>query len=412
MSSAYRVTAAIDVHKRWLYVVVGEPEAAEQEFFRYRSGSTSQELAVLARRLHDLGVTTIVMESTAQYWKPVWAALEGQFSLLLAQARSNAAPQGRKSDYADATRLMKRLWADDLRLSFVPEAEQRGWRLLARARLQHTREITRLRNQIEGLLEECRIKISGLLSDLLGASGRRMLRALIAGTINDPHQLAELADKRLRATPEELERALAGQLGTVHRLLLGQLLDQIQQLEDHIAKLDQCLLDQLADQRDVIRRLCAIPGIGIEAAQVIVSELGPRAATFATASDAASWIGVCPGRNESAGYSTSDASPKGNRQMRRILNQCAWAAVRSKDTYWQHLFRKFTPRLGVNKAVWAVAHRLLRVIWLVLHEGVEYQERGPCPQDPERLRRRIERALYELRKRGVHYQLTAVTPIA
>ncbi len=392
--------------------MVGQPQAAKRELFRCRSGSTSQELAELANRLHGLGVTTIVMESTALYWKPVWMALEGEFTLLLAQARSNAAPHGRKSDYADATRLLRRLWADDLRLSFVPDAEQRSWRLLTRTRLQHTREITRLRNQIEGLLEECRIKISGLLSDLLGSSGRRMLRALIVGTVTNPRELAGLADKRLRATPEELERALHGQLGPVHRLLLGQRLDQIQQLEGHIAKLDQCLLDRLTSQRDVIRRLCAIPGIGIEAAQVIVAELGPRAATFPTASDAASWIGVCPGRNESAGHSTSDASPKGNRQMRRILNQCAWAAVRSKDTYWQHLFRKFTPRLGVNKALWAVAHRLLRVIWLVLHEGVEYQERGPSPQDPERLRRRIERALYELRKRGVHYQLTPIAPSA
>lgn len=409
MSSAYRVTAAIDVHKKWLYVVVAQPDAAEREFSRCRTGSTSQELAVLANWLHEQGVSTVVMESTAQYWKPVWAALEGEFTLLLAQARSNAAPHGRKSDYADATRLMKRLWAEDLRLSFVPDAEQRGWRLLTRTRVQHTRDITRLRNRIEGLLEECRIKISGLLSDLLGASGRRMLRALIAGKTTDPQKLAGLADKRLRATPEELERALTGQLGPVHRLLLGQLLDEIELLEDHMAKLDQSLLDQLASQREVVRRLCAVPGIGIEAAQLILAELGPRAAAFPTAAHAASWVGVCPGRNESAGQSTSDASPKGNRQMRRVLNQCAWAAVRSKDTYWQQLFRRLTPRLGVNKALWAVAHRILRVIWLVLHEGVEYQERGPCTPDPERLRRRIERMLYELRKRGVHFQLTPMT---
>ena len=410
MSSAYRVTAAIDVHKKWLYVVVGQPDTAEREFSGCRSGSTSQEFPVLAKWLHDLGVSTVVMESTAQYWKPVWAALEGEFTLLLAQARSNPAPHGRKSDYADAIRLMKRLWADDLRLSYVPEAEQRSWRLLTRTRVQHTREITRLRNRIEGLLEECRIKISGLLSDLLGASGRRMLRALIAGKTTDPQQLARLADKRLRAAPEELEQALNGQVGPVHRLLLGQLLDEIELLEEHLAQLDQCLLDRLEGQRDAIRRLCGVPGIGIEAAQLIVAELGPRAATFPTASHAASWVGVCPGRNESAGHSTSDASPKGNRQMRRILNQCAWAAVRSKDTYWQQLFRRLTPKLGVNKALWAVAHRLLRVIWLVLHEGTEYRERGPCAPDPERLRRRIERMLYELRKRGVHFQLTALAP--
>ncbi len=412
MSSAYRVTAGVDVHKKWLYVVVGGPEAPERDFARCRCGSTSQEMAVLANWLHDHGVATVVMESTAQYWKPVWAALEGEFTLLLAQARSNAAPRGRKSDYADAVRLVKRLWADDLRLSFVPEAEQRSWRLLTRTRVQHTREITRLRNRIEGLLEECRIKISGLLSDLLGASGRRMLRALISGT-TDPRQLAELADSRLRATPEDLQRALDGQLRPVHRLLLGQLLDEIELLEQHMAKLDQCLLDEFKNQRDVIRRLSAVPGVGIEAAQLILAELGPRAASFPTAAHAASWVGVCPGRNESAGQSASDASPKGNRQMRRILNQCAWAAVRSKNTYWQQLFHRLIPRMGVNKALWAVAHRLLRIIWLILHEGVEYCERGPCAlDDADRLRRRIDRMLYELRKRGIHFQLTAPEPSA
>src|SRR5215472_15681345 len=160
VNSAYRNTAAIDVHKRWLYVVVGLAETAERDFPRCRVGSTIQDLAGLGEWLRRQGVCTVVMESTAQYWKPVWAALEAEFTLLLAQARSNAAPRGRKSDYADAIRMIKRLWADDLRLSFVPDPEQRGWRLLTRMRVQHTREITRLRNRIEGLLEEGRIKIS------------------------------------------------------------------------------------------------------------------------------------------------------------------------------------------------------------------------------------------------------------
>ncbi len=173
----------------------------------------------------------------------------------------------------DAARLLKRLWADDLRLSFVPDAEQRSWRLLTRTRVQHTRDITRLRNRIEGLLEECRIKISGLISDLLGARGRRILRALSSGDRTDAKELAALADSRLRATPEELERALNGELGSVHRLLLGQLMDDIELLERHMADLDQCLLSQLAQHQDVIRPLCAVPGVGIESAQTMLAEL-------------------------------------------------------------------------------------------------------------------------------------------
>jgi transposase len=348
MNSAYRSVAAIDVHKKWLYVVVGRPEAAEREFTRCRTGSTTPELARLADWLHQQGVSTVVMESTAQYGKPVWAALEQEFTLLLAQARSNAAVRGRKSDYADALRLVKRLWAEDLRLSFVPDAE------------------------------------------------------------TDPQALAALADRRLRATRAELEQALDGRLGAVPRLLLGQLLEQIEVLESHMTHIDQCLLHQLEGQREVIRRLCAVPGIGIESAQTIVAELGPQAAAFPTAAQAASWVGVCPGRNESAGHSVSDASPKGNRAMRRVLNQCAWAAVRTKDTYWQHLFRRLTAKIGVNRALWAVAHRMLRLVWMILHDGIEYQELGPCGPDPDRMRRRIERMLTELRKRGIHFQLTPV----
>jgi transposase len=404
MNSVYGISAGIDVHKKWLYVVIARPGETEKEFRRGRFGGTTEELARLADWLQAESVATVVMESTARYWVPVWMALEGSFRLLLAQARSNAAARGRKWDYADAARLVKRLWAEDLRLSFVPEPEQRDWRLLTRSRVGYTRDIIRLRNRIEGLLEVGRIKISGLLSDVLGASGRRMLRALAQGE-TDPQKLASLGDSSLRATKAELARALDGKLTEVHRQLLGQLLEQIEILEDHIRKLERSLIEALCRHADVIRRLCQLPGVGVQAAQQIIAELGPQAASFPSAAQAASWVGVCPGREESAGQSQSDASPKGNRSMRRILNQCAWAAVRSKDTFFADRFRQMVPRLGIKKAVWAIAHRMLRLIWAILHDGLEYQERGPRGDDPDYLRRRLERTLRDLRRRGVNLQV-------
>lgn len=405
MTSVYGTVAGIDVHKKWLYVVIAPEEGSPSQWERLRTGSTATELSALAERLERAGVRTVVMESTAQYWRPVWAALEERFQLRLAQAQSNAAPHGRKTDYGDATRLIKRLRAEDLRLSFVPGAEQRGCRLLTRTRVHYREDLTRLRNRLEGLLEECRIKISGVLSDLLGASGRRMLRALANGQ-TDPQQLAALGDDKLRASREELAQALEGRLTPVHRLLIRQCLDQIEALEDQIADLDKTLEQVQGPHQSVLGRLCAIPGVAVAAAREILAELGPTAQTFPTAGHAASWIGVCPGRRESAGYSRSDACAKGNRYMRRVLNQCAWAAVRTKGSYFENLFRRLVPRLGVSKAIWAVAHRMLRLIWAILHKGIEYQDRGPLARDAAHLKRMLERNIRALRKLGIDIQLT------
>ena len=400
MRRVYDIVAGIDVHKKWLYVVIATEGGTEE---RLRVGSTSRELQKLAKQLKAAGVECVVMESTANYWRPVWAALEGEFPLYLAQAQSNAAPHGRKTDYGDAIRLIRRFRAGELRLSYVPEAEQRGWRLLTRTRVQYRRDITRLRNRMEGLLEECRIKLSGVLSDLLGSSGRRILRALIEGE-TDTQKLAALGDASLKATPAELADALNGQLGDTHRLLLEQSLERIEALEADVEDLDKCLGEAQQAQQEVIRRLCAIPGVGVIAAREIVAELGPTAASFPTAAHAASWIGVCPGRQQSAGRSYSDACAKGSRNMRRILNQCAWAAVRTQGSWFQEWFRKKVPRLGIQKSIWAVAHRLERVIWIILHEGVEYQERSTSGNQAEYLKRRLKSTLRAMRKHGIDVQ--------
>ena len=383
-----------------LAVVVGHPsQPRETEWKRRKFGATVPELQRLREWQGAEGVQEVVMESTAQYWKPVWIALEGEFELQLTQARSNKAPRGRKSDFADARRLVKRWRAEDLTVSYVPAAEQRRWRAMTRFRRQAIRQRVQLQNQIESLLEEGQIKLSCVGSDLLGMSGRRILRALADGE-TDPQKLAEMRDARVRASEEEVKAALGGQLHSLHCRLLRLSLDRVEQIDQQIGELDMDLGQAMQAHQEAIARLVALPGLGVDSAQQVIAQIGPEAAAFPTPEQLASWVGVCPGRQESAGVSMSQRSPKGNRPMRRLITQLAWAAVKAKESYFQILFRRWVPRLGAKKAIWAVAHRLLRLIWKVLHKGVSYEERGPLGLNKNALHRRKRRLLRDLRALG------------
>lgn len=405
MEPVYGQMAAIDVHKSMMATVIMDRQGADRPCLRRKFGASQPQMQLLSQWLREHQVRVVVMESTAQYWKGVWSSLEGEFVVHLAQARSNAAPHGRKTDYADAERLLRRLVAGDLRLSYVPDAEQRGWRMLARSRVQMTRQRVRLRNQIEALLEEGQIKLSTVVSDLLGTSARRILAALAAGT-TELASLTALASEHLRATDEQLAEALDGHLDDDHRSLLRMYLEQVELLDGQIEEIGQRLGKRLQSYQPVLERLCEVPGVSVDSAQQLLAEVGPQATAFPSAGHLASWIGVCPGRQESAGHSISDRSPKGSRPVRRILNQMAWAAVRTKDTHFQHLFWRLVPRLGTQKALWAVAHHLSRVLWKILHEHVEYVEYGL--RHPATARKRKHRLLRELRRMGYSVQLTPV----
>src|SRR5438445_3736936 len=391
---SYRI-AGIDVHKKMLAVVVSEVEIeGAYEFERRMFGSSPDQLRSLAAWLLEQEVEEVVMESTAQYWKPVWEALERYWkplrekregasrrsgTLHLAQAQSNRGPRGRKKDFRDAERLVKRLVARELTLSFVPDAEQRLWRTVTRRKYQLTRNRVRLQNQLESFLEEAHIKLSSLVSDLLGLSARRMLKALADGETN-PAALAALADHGLRATPEQLCDALGActDLKPVYRRLLKMALEQLQFLEQQIGQLDQEMASLLNQHQDAVQRLAEVPGLGVDSAQQIIAEVGATAATFPSAKELSSWVGACPGDDESAGVNYSHRSPQGNRHVRRVLNQCANAAARTKGSIFEIVYRRSVPRLGHNQAIGAIAHRQCRLIWLILHQGVRYQERGPA----------------------------------
>jgi transposase len=402
--------AGIDVHKRMLAVAVTNARDTELQFECRRFGTTVSELLHLFGWLQDRGVQEVVMESTAQYWRPVWLALEGHFRLHLAQARSNRGPRGRKTDFRDAQRAVSRLLSGDLILSYVPEPEQRYWRTLTRTKYQLTRDRIRLQSQLESLLEECQLKLSSVVSDLLGASGQRILRALAEGE-TDPARLAKLGDRRLRASDAELKDALSGIPQLIHREILSLFLARFDLIESHRESLNKLIAEAMKAHQNAVVRLAELPGLGIDSAHQIIAEIGPYAAAFPSAAQLASWVGVCPGRQESAGVSNSDRSAKGDRSMSRLLNQLAHAAVRKEDCQLQIVFRRLSARLGYAKAVWAIAHRLCRLIWKILHEGVSYVEFGPAPT-PLALKRRRQRLVTQLKKLGYQVLLTPAIPDA
>jgi transposase len=391
--------AGIDVHKRVLMVVVGTVSGAATDdgsepaesirFVKRRFGTTTSELLHLIAWLQQHGVQQAVMESTAQYWKPVWLTLEGHFRLSLAQAWSNRAPRGKKTDFKDAQRLVRRHVAGELTLSFVPDAAQRQMRTVTRRRTQLTRDRVRIQNQLESLLEETRIKLSSVVTDLFGSSGLRILTALGKGE-TDPAKLAALGDARLQCEPAELADALTGSVSEIHRRLLQQHLAHLALIDAQMEELSSLAADAMRQHSDAVMRLVEIPGIRVLSAQQIVAEAGPQASAFPSAGQFSSWIGVCPGRDESAGENHSSHCAKGNTYLRRVLCQAAQAAVRTKNSSFHLQFRRLLPRLGYAKAIWAMARHLSVVIWKILHQGVQYEERG-LPTTPQAAKRRMQR---------------------
>jgi transposase len=421
---AYRI-AGVDVHKKMLAVAVADVEVTEEwRCDRRQFGTSPGELRALAAWFLEREVEEVVMESTAQYWRPVWDTLERDWqpsrrpraeagppagALHLAQAQSNQGPRGRKQDFPDGERLVKRLVAQELILSFVPDVTQRLWRTVTRRKYQLTCNRVQLQNRLECLLEEMHIKVSSLVTDLLGPSARRMLRAVANGE-TDPATVAALGSSRLHATPDQLRDALGActDLHPVYRRLLAMTLDECDAIEAHLRHLDEELARLLREHQAAVERLAAVPGLGVDSAQQIIAEVGPTAATFATAKRLASWVGACPGHDESAGINHSHRSPHGNRQMRRLLNQAANAAVKTKGSLFELVYRRLVLRLGHAQAIGAIAHRLCRLVWKILHDGVTYEERGPSVTKA-RAQRRAAKMIRELRALGYRVEPSPVS---
>jgi transposase len=342
-----------------------------------RFGTMTADILAMADWLREGSVTHVAMESTGVYWKPIFNILEGDFDVILVNAKHIKYVPGRKTDVSDAQWIAELLQHGLLKASFIPEAPQRELRELVRYRTALIRERAREVNRVQKVLEDANIKLASVASDVMGVSGREMLAAVIAGN-DDPEALAQLAKGRMRNKIAELERALTGRVKDNHRLLLRLHLEHIDELNAKLEELNQ-EIDRLVapfDQNDEIERLDGIPGVGKEVAQVIVAELGTDMSRFPSSGHAASWAGLAPGKNESAGKNRSGKTPPGNRHLKTMLLQAAHAAGRSRDNYLSAQFRRLASRRGKKRAAVAVAHSILVIAYHMLRDGTDYRELG------------------------------------
>ena len=394
MQVVHERCVGLDVHKKSVVAcrIVPAPEGGWRREVR-KFGTFTDELLMLADWLRAGGVTHVAMESTGVYWKPIYNILEAEFAVVLVNAQHIKFVPGRKSDVNDAQWIAELLQHGLLKGSYIPEVEQRDLRDLIRYRTQLIRARASEINRVQKVLETANIKLGSVASNVLGVSGRDMLEHLIAGQ-EDPAQLAQLARGRLRAKIADLERALRGQVREAHRVLLKLHLEHIDDLNAKINALSEEVDHLLApfDQIDAIERLDAIPGVNTAIAQVIVSELGLDMSRFLTAGHAASWAGLVPGQDESAGRNRSSRIRKGNKHLKSALVQAAHAAGRRKDHYLGAQYRRLAARRGKKRAAVAVAHSILVIAYHMIKRGTEYVELGGDYFD-KRNRQQVQRRL-------------------
>lgn len=377
MEVIYERCCGLDIHKKVVTACVIVPGPDGQSRKEIRSfGTMTEDLLRLADWLVAQEVTHVAMESTGVYWKPVWNLLEGNFELLLANAQHIKAVPGRKTDAKDCEWIADLLRHGLLRGSFVPDRGQRELRELTRYRTSLVRERSREVNRLQKTLEGANIKLASVATDIMGKTGREILVALANGSSN-AKAMAEVAKGRLREKIPALERALRGCCGEHQRFLLAQQLAHIKFLDKAIARLDIQVKERLRPFEGEIQRLESVPGVGRRVAEVLVAEIGTDMNRFPTHRHLASWAGLCPGNNESAGKRKSGRTRKGNPWLATNLIEAARSAGRTKATYLAARYHRLAARRGKKKAGVAVGHTLLVIAYHVLKGGATYQELGP-----------------------------------
>ena len=398
MEILHRRCAGLDLHQKEIVACrrIASGRKVESELARFPT--TTPGLLALSAWLTEAKVTHVAMEATGVYWKPVWHVLCADFKLILANASHIRNVPGRKSDANDATWIADLLAHGLIRASFVPPQPIQDLRDLTRTRRELTREVVRHTQRIQATLEEANIKLTSVISDILGWSGRRILKAIVAGE-SDPLRLAELGHPRLACARENLVAALQGRLRDHHRFLIGQHLKTIEQIEATIAEFDARLDAALAPFRDAIERLKEIPGVGDNVAQTLVAEIGADMTAFPTADHLVSWAGLCPRLDESAGRKRSKRLRKGAPWLKPVLVQSALAATKVKNSSLRARYFSLKPRLGHKKAIIAVAAAMLRIVYHMLKDGTFYQELGPAyrrPKNPERAAQNLAKRIRAL----------------
>jgi transposase len=393
--------AGLDVHQATVVATVRHPGTAGRESVTVTFGTMAADLLALRDWLQANGVTHVALESTGVYWKPVYYVLEDGFTLLLINMQTLKHVPGRKTDVKDSEWLAQLLECGLLKASFVPPPPIRELRDLTRYRLHQVRERARDVNRLCKVLEDSGVKLTSVLTDVMGVSGRSMLTALVQGT-TDPAVIAELARGRLRKKLPELRRALAGRFRRHHAVLVEQILAKIDFLDETLERLNAEIDARLVPFEPMLARLDTIPGVNRTVAMSIVAETGGDMTRFPTASHLCSWAAVCPGQNESAGKRRSGKTRQGNRYLRGQLIQGALGAIHSKGTALQARYHRVKRHRGHKKAVVAVAHQMLEIAYYVMHDEVTYHERGADYFDRRHAERAVRRHVRQLEALGFH----------
>lgn len=376
MEAIFRCCAGLDVHSKTVAACVrrvsdqGQTDAEVRIF-----GTMTRDLQDLSQWLVSKGVSHVAMESTGVFWKPIYNILEDQFQIVLVNARHIKNLPGRKTDIKDCEWIAQLLQCGLLTGSFIPPRPQRELRDLTRMRTQLTHEMTSVANRIHKVLEDTNIKLGVVATDILGVSGRKIIQALIAGE-TDSVKMAQMARGRLRDKIPLLEQALVGKVTEHHRFLLKQLMNHLVYLQGQIEEFNQRIEDAARPFEAAIATLISMPGYERTSAQSVIAEIGADMHVFPTQAHLCSWAKVCPGNNESAGKRKSGSTGHGNRWLRAILVQVAWAASHKKDSYFQAQYRRLAGRRGKKKATVAVAHSILTVTYFILKEQRTYKDLG------------------------------------
>ena len=375
MEVIYPRCCGLDIHKESISACVLIKESGKREKHLARFGTMTSDLLKLGDWLRSWGVKRVAMESTGVYWKQIWNILEDEFELELINAQHIKQVPGRKTDSKDCEWIAELLQHGLVRASFVPAQAQRDLRELTRYRATLCEDKVRVANRIQKVLEDANVKLACVASDILGASGRAMLEALVAGERDAAH-LAGMAKQRLREKLPQLERALEGRVREHHCFLLRQLLDELYFIEGRIAQVEQRLEQQMGSFQQAVTLWQTIPGVNEITAWSLVAEMGVDLSQFERVEKLTAWAGGCPGNNESGGRRLSGTSRKGNRWLRRVLTQAAWSAVRKGDTYLGARFRRLASRRGRKRALLAIAHKILVIAFWMLKTGQQFRDLG------------------------------------
>jgi len=407
MRVIYQRVAGLDVHKKVVVAAIIVQRADGNWHQERRSfGTMTADLLVLSDWLMSFEITHVAMESTAEYWKPIFNILENNFEVVLVNAQHLSKVPGRKTDQSDAEWIAELMQHGLLKASFIPPVGQRELRELTRFRSTFVRERATLINRVQKVLESANIKLASVATNVMGVSGRAMLEALIEGHAS-PEQMAALAKGRLREKREDLVKALEGRVKPHHRFVLTELLCQIDSLDETIARFDQEIETYCRPFEEAVVLLDTIPGVARATAEAIVAEIGTDMSRFPSADHLASWAGVAPGNNESAGKRRSGRTRQGNKPLGSALAQAAHAAAHTKNTYLSAQYHRLAARRGRKKAIVALMHSILVMSYHMIQRNQPYHELGGNYFDQRRPEITAERLVKRLEKLG--YQVTYQT---